>query len=111
MQKKSKPSSQTMKNEPQVNLATLYSKCWQHAIDGSNRIMLPSEWRGEGTPTRYFVIVADGDEHLVVCPPAVFENFLAAYNPQTGATARQQTGSSYTRSENVNFMADEALIA
>lgn len=77
MRKKSKPSTETGKHEPPVNLATLYSKCWQHAIDRSNRIMLPSEWRGEGTPTRFFVIVADGDDHLAVCPPAVFEDFLA----------------------------------
>ena len=41
----------------------------------------------------------------------VFENLLAAYNPETGATARKQTGSFYTPREVVNFMVDEALIA
>ncbi|HEY9175900.1 MAG TPA: hypothetical protein VI136_26770, partial [Verrucomicrobiae bacterium] len=41
----------------------------------------------------------------------VFENLLAAYNPETGATARKQTGSFYTPREIVNYMADEALIA
>jgi len=39
----------------------------------------------------------------------VFENLLAAYNPETGATARKQTGSFYTPREVVDFMADEAL--
>ncbi|MBN2438005.1 MAG: Eco57I restriction-modification methylase domain-containing protein [Deltaproteobacteria bacterium] len=41
----------------------------------------------------------------------VFENLLAAYNPETGATARKQTGSFYTPREIVNYMVDEALKA
>ena len=41
----------------------------------------------------------------------IFENLLAAYNPETGATARKQTGSFYTPREIVNYMVDEALIA
>ena len=41
----------------------------------------------------------------------VFENLLAAYTPETGATARKQTGSFYTPREIVNYMVDEALIA
>lgn len=40
----------------------------------------------------------------------VFENLLAAYNPETGTTARKQTGSFYTPREIVNYMVDEALI-
>ena len=41
----------------------------------------------------------------------VFENLLAAYNPETGATARKQTGSYYTPREIVNYMTDESLVA
>ncbi|MCI0698915.1 N-6 DNA methylase [candidate division KSB1 bacterium] len=41
----------------------------------------------------------------------VFENLLAAYNPETGVTARKQTGSFYTPREIVNYMVDESLIA
>jgi hypothetical protein len=41
----------------------------------------------------------------------VFENLLAAYNPETGATARKQTGSFYTPREIVDYMVDEVLIA
>ncbi len=41
----------------------------------------------------------------------VFENLLAAYNPETGATARKQTGSFYTPREIVDYMVDEALVA
>jgi len=41
----------------------------------------------------------------------VFENLLAAYNPETQATARQETGSFFTPRPIVDYMADEALIA
>ncbi len=41
----------------------------------------------------------------------VFENLLAAYNPETGASARKQSGSFYTPREIVNYMTDESLIA
>jgi len=39
----------------------------------------------------------------------VFENLLAAYNPETDVTARKQTGSFYTPREIVNYMVDESL--
>ena len=41
----------------------------------------------------------------------VFENLLAAYNPETKQTARKQTGSFYTPREIVQFMVDESLVA
>ena len=41
----------------------------------------------------------------------VFENLLAAYNPETRETARRQTGSYYTPREVVDYMVDEALVA
>ena len=41
----------------------------------------------------------------------VFENLLAAYNPETRSTVRKETGSFYTRREVVNYMVDESLIA
>jgi len=41
----------------------------------------------------------------------VFENLLAFYNPETGTTARKQTGSFYTPREIVNYMVDESIIA
>ena len=41
----------------------------------------------------------------------VFENLLAAYNPETGTTARKQTGSYYTPRPIVDYMVDEALVA
>ena len=41
----------------------------------------------------------------------VFENLLAAYNPETRETARRQTGSYYTPRDVVDYMVDEALVA
>ena len=41
----------------------------------------------------------------------VFENLLAAHNPETGTTARKQTGSYYTPRIIVDYMVDEALVA
>ena len=41
----------------------------------------------------------------------VFENLLAAYNPETGTTARKATGSFYTPREIVDYMVDESLLA
>ena len=41
----------------------------------------------------------------------VFENLLASYNPETGQSARRQTGSFYTPRPIVDYMVDEALKA
>ena len=41
----------------------------------------------------------------------VFENLLAAYNPETRETARKQTGSYYTPRDVVDYMVEEALVA
>lgn len=40
----------------------------------------------------------------------VFENLLAAYNPETGMVARKTTGSFYTPRVVVDWMVDEALV-
>jgi adenine-specific DNA-methyltransferase len=40
----------------------------------------------------------------------VFENLLAAYNPETGTVARKTTGSFYTPRVAVDWMVDEALV-
>lgn len=41
----------------------------------------------------------------------VFENLLASYNPETGESARKQTGSFYTPRPIVDYMVDETLKA
>ncbi len=60
----------------------MYSGRSLHAIDGSNRIMLPSGWRVEGAPTQFFVLIAS-ENHFVVCPPAVFETSLSDLRANT----------------------------
>lgn len=40
----------------------------------------------------------------------VFENLLAAYNPETETTARKETGSFYTPRSVVGYMVDESLV-
>ena len=59
----------------------------------------------ENTPTEQEVAL---DPELL---GKVFENLLAAYNPETRTTARKQTGSYYTPRPVVDFMVDEALTA
>ena len=41
----------------------------------------------------------------------VFENLLAAYNPETQTSARKQTGSFYTPRKIVQYMVNESLVA
>ena len=41
----------------------------------------------------------------------MFENLLAAYNPETGESVRRQTGSYYTPRAIVDYMVEEALVA
>ncbi len=66
---------------------------------------------------RYKFTVAENtpiEEEVALDPELlgkVFENLLAAYNPETKTTARKLTGSFYTPREIVNYMTDESLIA
>ncbi len=66
---------------------------------------------------RYKFTVAENtpiEEEVALDPELlgkVFENLLAAYNPETGTSARKQSGSYYTPREIVNYMTDESLIA
>ena len=58
----------------------------------------------ENTPTEQEVAL---DPELL---GKVFENLLAAYNPETRKTARKQTGTYYTPRQVVDYMVDEALV-
>ena len=57
----------------------------------------------ENTPTEVEVAL---DPELL---GQVFENLLAAYNPETRDTVRKETGSYYTPRAVVNYMVDESL--
>jgi len=66
---------------------------------------------------RYKFTVAENtpvEEEIALDPELLgraFENLLASYNPETGTTARKQTGSFYTPREIVSYMVEESLIA
>jgi adenine-specific DNA-methyltransferase len=65
---------------------------------------------------RYKFTIAENtpiEEEIALDPELlgkVFENLLAAYNPETQVTARKQTGSFYTPREVVDYMVNESLI-
>ena len=95
-------------SEPQsVNLNAVYgTKNKKYVVRGLIHIL-----------NRYKFTIAENtpiEEEVALDPELlgqVFENLLAAYNPETGTTARKQTGSFYTPREVVNYMVDESLIA
>ena len=95
-------------SEPQaVNLNAVYgTKNSRYTVRGLIRIL-----------NRYKFTIAENtpiEEEVALDPELlgqVFENLLAAFNPETGTTARKQTGSFYTPREVVNYMVDESLIA
>lgn len=66
---------------------------------------------------RYVFTVAENtplEEEVALDPELlgrIFENLLAAYNPETGETARKATGSFYTPREVVSYMVAESLTA
>ena len=45
--------------------------------------MLPSDWRMQGAPERFFVVFAPEADHLLVCPPSVWETFVAELQEST----------------------------
>ena len=95
-------------SEPQaVNLNAVYdTKNSRYTVRGLIHILNRCKFTvAENTPIEEEVAL---DPELL---GQVFENLLAAYNPETGTTARKQTGSFYTPREIVNYMVDESLIA
>ena len=95
-------------SEPRtVNLNAVYdTKNSRYTVQGLIHILNSYKFTiAENTPIEEEVAL---DPELL---GQVFENLLAAYNPETGTTARKQTGSFYTPREIVNYMVDESLIA
>ena len=95
-------------SEPQVvNLNAVYdTKNRRYTVRGLIHILNRYKFTiTENTPIEEEVAL---DPELL---GQVFENLLAAYNPETGTTARKQTGSFYTPREIVNYMVDASLIA
>ena len=95
-------------SEPQsVNLNAVYgTKNRRYTVRGLIHIL-----------TRYKFTIAENtpiEQEIALDPELlgqVFENLLAAYNPETGTTARKQKGAFYTPRDVVNYMVDESLLA
>ena len=101
------PNKLFFSGEQVVDLNAAYgTKGKQHKVRGLIHILSSYKFTiTENTPIEEEVAL---DPELL---GKVFENLLAAYNPETEATARKQTGSFYTPREIVNYMTDESLIA
>ena len=85
-----------------------------------NRLFFDERWDAPGLITlfnRYKFTVEENtpaDREVALDPELlgkVFENLLAAFNPETRENARKQTGSYYTPRAVVDYMVDEALVA
>ena len=101
------PNELFFSDERNVDLNAAYgTRGRQHKVRGLIHILSSYKFTiAENTPIEEEVAL---DPELL---GKVFENLLAAYNPETKVTARKQTGSYYTPREIVNYMTDESLIA
>lgn len=83
-----------------------------------NTLVIPNKWLidfFETLETYNFTIDENTsyDEELSIDPEMlgrIFENLLAEINPETGESARKNTGSYYTPRTIVNYMVDESLV-
>lgn len=87
---------------------------------GNFQLMIPNDWFAGffgDTLERYNFTVDENSSasaEIAIDPEMlgrIFENLLAEQNPETGASARKQTGSFYTPREIVDYMVEESLIA
>ncbi|MCK9333366.1 MAG: Eco57I restriction-modification methylase domain-containing protein, partial [Candidatus Cloacimonetes bacterium] len=95
------------KDEEEIDLNTVYgTKNKHYKVRGLLSLLHSYKFTvAENTPVEEEVAL---DPELL---GRVFENLLAAYNPETKSTARHETGSFYTPREIVDYMVDESLIA
>jgi hypothetical protein len=84
------------------------------------QLLIPNDWFAGffgDTLERYNFTVDENsaaNSEIAIDPEMlgrIFENLLAEQNPETGASARKQTGSFYTPREIVDYMVEESLIA
>ena len=101
------PNELFFSDERTVNLNAAYgTEGKEHKVRGLIHILSSYKFTvAENTPIEEEVAL---DPELL---GKVFENLLAAYNPETKKSARKRTGSYYTPREIVNYMTDESLIA
>ena len=58
-----------------------------YAIDASNRMMLPSDWREPGSPNQFFIMVVASGDFLVARPPEAFHAYLNRVRESTADKA------------------------
>ncbi len=94
-----------LENEKEVNLSKYFGNKKNTKVRGILTILKSYNFTiDENTPV---------DEEVALDPELlgkVFENLLAAYNPETATTARKATGSYYTPREIVDYMVNESLV-
>ncbi len=87
---------------------------------GNFQLWIPNEWFSGffgDTLERYNFTVdenSSANSEIAIDPEMlgrIFENLLAEQNPETGASARKQTGSFYTPRPIVDYMVEESLIS
>ena len=105
--------------EGRAHLVDCFSEDYKHELSIPDRLFFDPNERTPGVVPlfdRYKFTVEENTpaEQEVALDPEllgkVFENLLAAYNPETRETARKQTGSYYTPRAVVDYMVDEALV-
>lgn len=87
---------------------------------GNFQLLIPNDWFAGffgDTLERYNFTVdenSSANSEIAIDPEMlgrIFENLLAEQNPETGSSARKQTGSFYTPRPIVDYMVEESLIA
>lgn len=116
-------------SERKESLAQLYLPDWLFFGEEVGACIDLSQWYGDAKKKsvsargiidilkRYSFTIEENtpyDQEVSLDPELlgkVFENLLAAYNPETKTSARKQTGSFYTPREIVQYMVNESLVA
>lgn len=116
-------------SEYERSLKQLYLPDWLFFGEEAGRNIDLSQWYGDNNKKRvsarglidilkrYSFTIEENtplDQEVSLDPELlgkVFENLLAAYNPETQTSARKQTGSFYTPREIVQYMVNESLVA
>src|SRR5690242_16763386 len=94
-----------MSGNAQTSGAVLYLGKHPRGVDKSRRVMLPAEWRSEGAPSVFTVILwpAKKPEYLLVLPPKRWQQMLenlgnsSLTNDSAAAAERFISSNSYTK--------------
>lgn len=85
--KGTKPVVQANGSEAQLAVPVSYVGSDPYAIDASNRMLLPSDWREPGSPSQFFVTLVSSGDFLVIRPPEAFHAYLNKVRESTADKA------------------------